>query len=237
MRIYSEIDYNGKLLRGFHDKANDEVVAIITHGIGGNKLGHKYVFKQFADYANMNEISVLRYDFAGSGESDGDFADTKHSDQVAQVELIIEQALNLGYKQIILCSTTIGCYSVWHAQNTENIVAYVNWNPIFNYDRYETESVKHANADGSIDMKGLYTKPSYTADLATLERKVPKLTDPVLILQGELDGEFKYEDARNISADYGWNYSQINGGNHVWDGNKVREELFSKTVSFIKTNL
>lgn len=237
MRIYSEIDYNGSLLRGFHDKGNDDVVAIITHGIGGNKLGHKYIFKQFADYAKANNISVLRYDFAGTGESDGDFADTMHSDQALQVDRIIDEAISLGYKKIVLCSTTIGCYSVWHAKQTEQVIAYVNWNPICNFDRYEADTIKHAKEDGSMDMKGLSTKPTYTADLATLERTVPKLTAPVLLLQGELDGEFQYDDARNVAAEYGWNYNQINGGNHLWDGNQVREQLFSKTVNFIKEQI
>lgn len=237
MRIYSELDYNGNLLRGFHDKANDEVVAIITHGIGGNKLGHKFIFKQFADYANKNQISVLRYDFAGTGESDGDFADTRHSDQTNQVELIIEEAIKLGYKKIVLCSTTIGCYSVWHAKNTNNVVAYVNWNPIFNYDRYEQNSLKHANEDGSMDMKGLYTKPSYTQDLGLLDRIVPKLELPVLILQGERDNEYKYGEAEVISKDYNWQYQVILEGNHLWEGNQVRSDLFSKTIEFIKTNI
>lgn len=235
MRIYSELNYNGNKLRGFHDKANDEVVAIITHGIGGNKLGHKFIFKQFADYAKENQISTLRYDFAGSGESDGDFANTCHSDQTKQVELIIEEAIKSGYKKIILCSTTIGCYSVWHAQNIDAVVAYVNWNPIFNYDRYEQNSLKHANPDGSIDMKGLYTKPSYTQDLAKLDRVIPKIELPVLIIQGELDGEYKYGEAEAISRDYGWQYQTIADGNHLWEGNKVREELFAKTIDFINT--
>lgn len=237
MRIYSELDYKGHKLRGFHDKANDEVVAIITHGIGGNKLGHKFIFKQFADYANQNGISVLRYDFAGTGESDGDFADTRHSDQVEQVNLIIKQAMTLGYEKIILCSTTIGCYSVWHATNTERVCAYVNWNPIFNYDRYESNSLKHANLDGSMDMKGLYTKPSYTQDLAKLDRVVPKIELPVLILQGEADNEFKYGEAKAVSNDYGWQYQVITDGNHLWEGNQVRNDLFSETIKFIKTNI
>ncbi len=237
MRIYSEIKYHGNILRGFHDNAGGDVVAIITHGIGGNKLGHKFIFKQFADYANSHGISVLRYDFEGSGESDGDFANTRHSDQVSQVNAIIDQALNLGYKKIILCSTTIGCYSVWHAKPTSEVVCYVNWNPIFNYDRYEQNSLKHANKDGSIDMKGLFTKPTYTQDLSKLKRQVPKIELPVLILQGELDNEFKYEEAKCVCADYNWQYHVIENGNHLWEGNQIRESLFVETIKFIKSNI
>lgn len=237
MRIYSELEYEGLMLRGFHDKVNDDVVAIITHGIGGNKLGHKFIFKQFADYANENNISVLRYDFAGTGESDGDFANTRHSAQVNQVELFINEAINLGYKKIILCSTTIGCYSVWHASNTSKVKAYVNWNPICNYNRYEANNTKHLTSDGGIDMKGLFLNATYPNDLATLDREIPKLDKPVLILQGELDGEYKYDDTRNTCDEYGWHYKSVENGNHLWEGNEVREQLFSETVKFIKNNI
>lgn len=233
MREYSEINYKGLKLRGFHDSGNDEVIAIITHGIGGNKLGHKFIFKQFADYAVQHGISVLRYDFAGSGESDGDFSNTKHSEQVEQVEVMISEAKNLGYSKIVLCSTTIGCYSVWHAKSEEYIIGYVNWNPIFNYDRYEEKSRANLEVDKTIDLKGLYLKQSYIKDLEELERKIPNHKKPVQVLQGELDGEYQFEDARNICKEYDWQYQVVNGGNHLLEGNEIRKNLFKHTVDFI----
>ncbi len=236
MRNYCEIEYNNSLLRGFHDKGNDETIVIITHGIGGNKLGHKYIFRQFADFAVKQQLSVLRVDFEGSGESDGKFEDTKHSDQVFQVEAMIKYVKTLGYQKIVLASTTIGCYSVWHASDIDLVKCYVNWNPICNFDRYETNSTKHMNSDGSIDMKGLFTAPSYTNDLAKLIRTIPPIESPVLLLQGMLDHEYKYDDARDIAKLYNWSYQAITDGNHLWDGNQVRNQLFTATVNFIKSN-
>lgn len=237
MRKYLEIDYHGNLMRGFHDDANSQKVVIITHGIGGNKLGHKFVFKQMADNCVKRGLSTIRIDFVGSGESDGDFADTMHSDQVNQLKAIIKYATKeLRYKEIYLCSTTIGCYSVWHAAKSSDIKAIVNWNPICNYDRYEASHKKHANEDGSIDMKGLYTKPTYTKDLEKLERDVPRLDLPVMFLQGELDGEYKYPDAKQVCRKNKWKYQMIPNGNHLWEGNNVRELLFQTTIDFILEN-
>lgn len=235
MRIYSEVVYKNKIIRGFHDKGNDEIVVIITHGIGGNKLGHKFIFKQFADYAVKNDISVMRYDFVGTGESDGLFENTKHSDQVYQVERIIEKAKEYGYKKIVLCSTTIGCYSVWHARNTD-IAAYVNWNPILNYDRYEKNAKRRTKDDGCLDMKGIYTKPTYIEDLSMLDRAVPILNKPVYILQGNLDYEYEYNEAQEHCKKHNWKYHSIKDANHLWEGTQVRNELFEQTIRFIKDN-
>lgn len=237
MRIYSEVVYDNNKMRGFHDKANDDVVAIITHGIGGNKLGHKFIFKQFADYCTKSNISVMRYDFVGTGESDGLFEDTKHSNQVSQVECIIEKAKEYGYKKIILCSTTIGCYSVWHAKkNTDDVVAYVNWNPIFNFDRYESNARRRVKDDGCLDMKGIYTKPTYIEDLSKLVRTIPELDKPVCILQGELDYEYEFYEAQKHCEINNWKYLCIKEANHLWEGTQVRNKLFQETVNFIKSN-
>lgn len=235
MRKHVEISFEDKFMRGYHDDGNSKKLAIITHGIGGNKLGHKFIFKQFADNCLKNSISCLRLDFVGTGESDGLFDDTKHSQQANQLEQIIKYAEEvLGYKQIYLCSTTIGCYSVWHsAKSSTNIKAIINWNPITNFDRYEASHKKHINSDGSSDLKGLFLNPSYTTDLENLERTIPIQNIPVLLLQGELDNQTKYGEAEQVAIDKGWSYKQIAGGNHLWEGNQVRVELFKETIEFI----
>lgn len=237
MRKYMEVEYKGNMMRGFHDIGGADKVVIVTHGIGGNKLGFKFVFKQFADSCVNSGISTLRFDFVGTGESDGDFADTRHSDQVFQVIEIIKAAKELGYKQIYLCSTTIGCYSIWHAaKQVEGIKGIVNWNPICNFDRYEQNNLKGTNEDGSIDMKGLYLNPTYTRDLGKLERNIPSFDCPVMLLQGELDGEYMHDDARNTAKHNNWNYKVIDGGNHLWEGDQVRKDLFNATTDFVLNN-
>ncbi len=235
MRKYIEIPYKDGVLRGFHDDANSDKLAIITHGIGGNKLGHKFIFKQFADFSVQNNISVLRLDFWGTGESDGDFADTIHSRQAEELTIIVNYATEiLGYENIFLCSTTIGCYSVWHCQKNDDVKAIVNWNPITDFERYEQYAKKGMNPDKSIDMKGLYTKPSYIKDLENLKREIPTQNVPVKLIQGTLDGQYKTGNAKKIAKQQKWDYEEIKEGNHLWEGNEVRELLFKKTIAFIK---
>ncbi len=234
MRKHVEIKYQDGVMRGYHDCVDSDKLAIITHGIGGNKLGHKFIFKQFAEYANSKQISVLRLDFYGTGESDGDFADTKHSDQVNQLNTIIEYAkANYNYEHIYLCSTTIGCYSVWHASKCPKVKAVVNWNPITDFERYYQNGKKGADETGQIDMKGLRTKPTYVQDLQLLSREIPQIDVPVLLIQGNLDHEYKTGHAMQTAQSKKWQYKQIEDGNHLWEGNRVREELFSLTTDFI----
>ncbi len=237
MRIYKEVRYNDDILRGYLDKSGSDICIIITHGIGGNKLGHKFIFKQFADMCVDNDISVYRFDFLGTGESGGDFKNTRHSDQVNQVSEFINLAKKEGYKKIYLASTTIGCYSVWHSgYQNKDIRGFINWNPIMNYDRYEQGHLKHAKDNLEMDLKGLYLNDSYILDLKTLKRQVPKQNVPVLILQGDLDHEYDFDDYIKVSKDNNFLVSIIHGGDHLFNSNSAREDLFKKSINFILDN-
>lgn len=235
MKEHVEIEYQQELMRGYHDNAGGEKIAIVTHGIGGNKLGHKYVFKQFADECVANGISTLRLDFIGSGESEGDFADTRHSNQSLQLEAIIKYAQGLNYKQIYLVSTTIGCYSTWHASQTDFAISgIINWNPIVNFDRYQSNNIKSAKENYEIDLNGLFLKKTYIEDLKKLNRNIPTFNCPVLCIQGELDFETKFGELVDLCERKGWEYDSIIGANHLWEGNEVRRQLFARTINFIK---
>lgn len=236
MKEHIEIKYNKLKMRGYHEYSNNEKVVIVAHGIGGNKLGHKFVFKQFSDACTKQGISTIRMDFIGTGESEGEFNDTKHSDQVLQMKEIISFARNkLGYNKIYLCSTTIGCYAMWNSVNGD-IKGIINWNPICNFDRYEKNNYKSIDESGGIDMNGLYLNPSYIKDLGNLQRDIFKLSCPVFCIQGELDFEAKYDSVQKTCSDNDWEFLSIKGGNHLWEGNQVRTELFQKTIEFVENN-
>jgi uncharacterized protein len=48
---------------------------IVCHGFAGTKIGGSRRFIEFARYAVKQNLSVFRFDFAGSGDSDGDLVD------------------------------------------------------------------------------------------------------------------------------------------------------------------
>lgn len=48
---------------------------IVCHGFAGTKIGGSRRFIEFARYATKHNLSVFRFDFAGSGDSEGDLVD------------------------------------------------------------------------------------------------------------------------------------------------------------------
>lgn len=238
MKEHIEVEWkSGLIMRGYHKRANSDTVVIVVHGIGGNKLGHKYIFKQYADVLAENEISSIRVDFIGSGESDGEFDQTMHSTQVSQVAKLVEFAKKIGYKNVVLSSTTIGCYPLWHyAKQDESIRLIINWNPITDFKKYKKDQLV-AEQNGIIDMHGLYLSNKYVDDLKSLDEIIPELSCDITMIQGEDDYEFQTKDCQNVAAQREWNYIPIPGANHLFEGNEARKSLFLSSVNSIKETI
>lgn len=222
---------NEQLMRGYHDKGNRKTVVIVVHGIGGNKLGHKYIFKQFAEQCKDRKLSTIRVDFIGSGESDGNFHTTKHSEQISQVEAMVAYARKLGYENIVLCSTTIGCYPLWHyAKSDDEIKLIINWNPITDFAKYKKDQLVTKN-NGYIDMNGLWLSSEYINDVKSLDENIPPLNCEVYLIQGINDYEFVTGHAYMIANELGWSIDCLRDANHLFENCEVRNQLFSLTIN------
>ena len=83
---YVEFVSRGYTLRGmFHpcfDNKSASPAVILCHGFTGHKIEAHFLFVTIARYLQSKGIAVLRFDFAGSGESDGEFSDVTISGEV-----------------------------------------------------------------------------------------------------------------------------------------------------------
>lgn len=92
--IYTEWKNAGKTVRGsLHmTRPKGGPWVVFCHGFTGHRLGPGYLFVRLSRELAAEGVSSLRFDFAGSGESDGRFADmtvdTMQSDLLAAVRLV-----------------------------------------------------------------------------------------------------------------------------------------------------
>jgi len=70
---------------------------IFCHGFMGNKLGHNFMFVKIARTLEKLNIASIRFDFRGSGESDGDFKDITISSEVEDCKRVLQFANSLDY--------------------------------------------------------------------------------------------------------------------------------------------
>jgi len=90
---------------------------IIFHGFGGNKCGSHFLFTKLSRILERKGICVLRFDFRGSGDSEGKFEDmtleTQISDGKKAIEFLLSQSfidknkiglLGLSMGAVIACA-------------------------------------------------------------------------------------------------------------------------------------
>ncbi len=102
---------HGQRIRGVITTPNDgsdRLVIMIHGGPGGDKRGPGDIFvKTAAALADMN-IASLRFDFRGSGDSDGDFVDTTIKGEVEDLGAALHLVQARGYSQIGLLGESLG---------------------------------------------------------------------------------------------------------------------------------
>lgn len=83
MEQFVEFAANGKTIRGIlhtpehqKNKSQDQIPGLVLcHGFTGNKIGLHRLFVKAARYFSHLGFAVLRFDFSGCGDSDGNYED------------------------------------------------------------------------------------------------------------------------------------------------------------------
>ncbi len=237
MKKHIEIEYENKILRGYLDYASKEDCVIVVHGIGGNKLGNKFIFKQFSDKANDANISTLRMDFAGSGESDGQFEQTNHIDQAKQLETIINYAKKvLGFHRVHLAGTSIGCLVILltlknHGNAADSISL---WNPYIDINHFRND---YPITGENIDMNGLYLTSDYALHLQHIDIEADYSQANITILHGDKDFNFESKYVTDFINKNNCQYIVIDNGSHLFESNAAMKLLFEHTIQVIKATI
>ena len=130
----------GQSLAGLLNKPKEKTdkIVIIAHTFKGDK-DYQPILEAAAGFLSMNKIAVLRFDFAGAGESEGDYKDATLLSEAADIKAAIEYVEQLGYKKIGLIGFSMGATASIIAYNSK-IRTMVFWSPLLNpkimYKRY-----------------------------------------------------------------------------------------------------
>jgi uncharacterized protein len=107
------ITHNGLALRGMeHVPEGENLPAVILcHGFTGHKLEAHRLFLQISRTLEEQGFASFRFDFIGSGESDGDFKDMTVSNELLEAEAIlgyVKSHPKIDEKRVILLGFSMG---------------------------------------------------------------------------------------------------------------------------------
>lgn len=116
---------------------------MICHGLGGHKTGRYRVYVDLAEALVLAKFAVFRFDFRGSGDSEGSFSDMtlkgEISDALAALEYLKSEKRVDTTKIGLFGRSLGGAVATLSASIFRSIKCIALWAPIFNGDQWKNE--------------------------------------------------------------------------------------------------
>jgi alpha/beta superfamily hydrolase len=178
-------------------------VIVMSHGFTDDKVCDNRLFVRFARQAGEQGFAVLRFDFAGSGDSEGEFADMTVSGEIQDLESALDfvsRFSGLNDSLIYLVGYSLGgAVALSVAARDPRVKGCVGWAPVSHLETVFRgilgEEAFAAAAQGCIvrcrnGEKNFFLKPAFFSDLkrhapmSDIARLTPR---PALLIQGTED--------------------------------------------------
>ncbi|MBN3525042.1 alpha/beta hydrolase [Paenibacillus apiarius] len=226
-------------------------VTIICHGFVGSRIGVDRLFvnasRQLAEEGHI----VIRFDYAGCGESTGEYGHFGLDDMIEQTQAVVNYALGCGNvdpQRVTLIGHSLGgAVAILAAVRDPRIKRLVLWSPVaypFNdivrivgRERYDESMTR-----GASDYLGYTFTPAYFNSLGKHQpfQEASKFNGDVLLVHGTSDDiipadyTFLYQKVFWMRSDGQCDKEIIFQADHTYSSGEHREKLFSCTIHWLK---
>ena len=256
MRFYQEIIRDSITLRGvIHrpDICNAKVpMVILLHGFRGNKLAKHQMFVEMAQMLVKKEIAVARFDFMGSGESDGEFVQASLQTECEDAEAILDFVKKLDFvapQRIGLLGSSMGgiIATMTAARRSNEIQALCLNAPAFSMKHDVTIkgqvggiNIETADRLGYVDIGGDKMGLAMVQDIRKLDMEsyISAYSGKTLIIHGTADLHVDYRFSQYYANQFQNAELQLMpGADHLWMSLPLREDLYRRVTEFFAVAL
>jgi len=224
-------------------------IVILVHGFHSNKDRDTYT--TIARRLAKENISSLRFDLYGHGESKGKFEDITLSEAIDDVCKAIEYIKKKGYRRIGLFGNSFGgSASLFAASQSQDLLFLVVMStPSYPYmkelgsrskreiEKWEKNGFIYYESSNKEKLRLNY---KYLEDLKDKNgyEVAHKVKIPTLIIHGDKDEKVPYKQSVKLSKVISnCIFHTVKGANHRYEDPKHREEMSQKIVEFIVENV
>lgn len=250
-----EIKSRNLTLRGMintPDQATGKLpTIIILHGFGGNKMGPHFMFVKFSKALAELGFASVRFDFAGSGESDGEFINMTLSGELEDAENILNYVKSLDFvdnQRIGLVGFSMGgaVASMLAGINDNDIRALCLWSPAGNMPEivindFIGEGYTEFLKNGYHEYDGLLIGDKFVEDLKKIDiyNTASEYSKNVLLLHGTGDEVVALKASEKYLETYGdkAKLTVIDGADHLFSRQSWKQELIGHTIDYFNQEL
>ncbi|WP_051393380.1 alpha/beta hydrolase family protein [Glycomyces arizonensis] len=240
-----DFEHRGRTLRGvLHlPQSSPSPAVVLCHGFSGTRVEFGYMFVRLAKRLAERGIAAYRFDFAGCGDSDGDFADLAVSDQADQALAALDalgRHSGIDPDRLSLMGMSLGGLAASLAAAARPVRSLTLWAPAaVAVDRAVLQHRRTAIAEHGYDE--LYGMPVYErfvddAEAIDAFEGAAGHTGPVLLAGGSIDDILHPAILDGYRRIYGDRLEQhvLDGVGHGFETVAAREHLLELTEAFMR---
>ena len=246
MEIYCEIKTEEGVLRGMMNRPKQKKypLVILLHGFTASRLGPCFAFVRLARELEKQGIGSMRFDFLGSGESDGDFKEMTYMSECKQAIYILEEVKKLeDVTEIYLLGHSMGGAIAGNiaALFPDLIKKCCLWAPAFcmpSLIRYVKENNQFPLMENSFyDCKGLKLSKEFVDQIIDLDLylHLEDYKNPLMIIHGNEDDTVPFVSSKTYLKQYDRDdieFIELDKGSHNFEVYNEITPVLEHTVEF-----
>ena len=215
---------------------------LLAHGFGGNKSGKFRLFVRLAELLTSVGVAVLRFDFRGAGDSEGDFQNTTIEGMLEDAMISLDWLSNhpkVDSNRIGIVGRSLGgLLSVLTASRTPLIKALVLWAAVFDAKPWIEKGI---GTKIPFQHQGVQLNNDFLAQFSALKMQeiMPSLSHtPLLYVQAIKDTSVEqyhadqYAAARRV-ADAKTQFLTFPNSDHEFSDCNEQATILQETVNWL----
>ncbi len=219
---------------------------ILYHGFTGNRMEPNFIFVRFSRLLCNNGIASIRFDFMGSGESDGDFEDMTISTEIEDALDIFDffrEREEIDNESVFLLGLSMGGSIAGYiaALKDRDIRGLILWAPAGEMKgiiKFKMEQKEDQPGSHPIDMDGLKLGQEFITDAENLNilEITSRYSGKSMILHGTDDETVPYSVSQQYKDIFGDRavFNLIHGADHTFKKLIWQESIFRQSLDFIQ---
>lgn len=247
--ITASVHYPAQSKREGRCKDRDALV-VICHGFVGSRIGVDRLFVKTARALAEEGFLVVRFDYAGCGESSGDYGREGIDSMIAQTRTVLDYALNIGdidpTKVTLLGHSLGGAVALLTAARDRRVKNLVLWSAV-GYPFSDIVGITGrkvydlAMKDGAADYLGYELTPVFYNSLGDFQpfQEAGKFSGDVLVIHGTSDDEipvdyaFLYQKLFWVRQEGRCDKEIIFQADHTYSSKEHQDQVIGKTKSWL----
>ena len=212
---------------------------VMLHGFTGEHIASSFKFPRLSRRLVNRGIATVRFDFRGSGDSEGEFCDmtplTELSDAIEVLSFIKRSNWFSGRLGIVGYSMG-GLIASLLAGRSEGIGALLLWSPLLDSGEFfRREALNFSEGEEFKDVLGLRLGKRFQRDGLNVDplMELKKHSGHSLIVHGSDDEAVPFEPVKAYAADLSIDLHVVEGGNHKYQRLDWMDDLLSVSEQFL----